>query len=125
MGRKTLLTTELIDKIAGYIAAGAFDHVAAAAAGVSSSTFYNWLRDGEAEDADALKVEFLQKVSEAKATARRDAEARVFTEKPLEWLRYGPGKTRHGADGWTQETVLNVNTGADGIKLVWSDQGED
>ena len=46
--------------------------------------------------------ELLEKVRIAHATARCEAETRVFNEKPLEWLRLGPGRSRPDEPGWTE-----------------------
>lgn len=120
MARKSKLTSELIILICDNIRLGAFDHVAAASAGISRSTFYSWLQQAEQPDADPLFLEFLDKVSQAKATARQVAEARVFQENPFAWLRFGPGKDRPQEPGWTAEVAVNVNANGP-IVLNWND----
>jgi len=121
MARKSKLTPELIETISGHIAKGAFDHVAAQACGISPATFYNWLAAAQKEDCtDELKLEFLEKVSQAKASARLSAESRVFDEDAFKWLRFGPGKTKPTTDGWTEESTLNVKND-EPVELVWAD----
>lgn len=107
MSRKTLLTQELISNICKYISAGVWDYVAAEAVGVSQTTFYRWLQEGEAEEPDPLKREFWESVMAAKAKARANAELRVHHEKPETWLLKGPGREKAGRPGWTNETTLN------------------
>lgn len=47
-GRKTLLDATTEREIVNAIRAGAFDHVAAVAAGIARSTFYDWMARGRA-----------------------------------------------------------------------------
>src|SRR4051812_46787923 len=114
MGRRLLLDHAVIEEIADAVGKGAFLHVAAEASGVSRRTLQVWLERGrELEDlADAghelgeresLYVELLDAVRQAGASARLKAEATVWKRKPLEWLRFGPGRD-HGREdpGWTK-----------------------
>jgi len=110
-GRKTLLTPEIQRKIVAYIRAGAFDHVAAQACRIPSSTFYRWMADGR--EGKAEYREFWEEVMTARAEARAVAETEVRKESPFNWLRYGPGRDRPGEPGWT-ETVHAEPTGAGG-----------
>jgi len=112
MARKTRLTGEIIEAIADGVRRGAFPYIAAQAAGVPKSTFYDWLSRGETGRKPFS--ELLDKVQTATADARANAEARVFEEKPLEWLRLGPGRTQPGSPGWTEfkdagDTLINLN----------------
>lgn len=100
MSRPSKRTDATVNKIVKSIEAGAFAHVAAQAAGIGRSTFYRWL------DEDA---EFRDKVEAAAARARLKAEALVFRDKPMAWLRYGPGKTKVDAEGWTEPTKVELS----------------
>lgn len=51
-------------------------------------------------------VTFRDKIEEAASRARAIAEAQVRHDRPLEWLRYGPGRERVGAPGWTGAVKL-------------------
>jgi hypothetical protein len=98
-GRRSLLSpavrTALIEAIEG----GAFDWVAAEAAGISRRTFYDWMKRGEAgEEPFAELVGVLRR---ARATARVGAERTVRLRDPLAWLRLGPGRERPEEPGWT------------------------
>lgn len=104
MARKTRLTPEIIDAIAERIRQGTFPYIAAQSVGVARSTFYDWM--GRGESGRTPFSELLDKVREASAAARHDAEARVFQEKPLEWLRLGPGRSKPNEPGWTDTMVL-------------------
>ena len=114
LGRRPLLDRALIRRIADAVGRGAFLHVAAESVGVSRRTLFAWLErgrdlarrveDGEVfDERDVLYVELLDAVTMAHASARLKAEAVVFKRKPLEWLRYGPGRD-HGPEdpGWTK-----------------------
>ena len=104
MARKTRLTTEIIDAIAERIRQGTFPYIAAQSVGVARSTFYDWI--GRGESGRKPFSELLDKVREASAAARHDAESRVFQEKPLEWLRLGPGRSKPNEPGWTDTKVV-------------------
>ena len=100
MARTTRLTPELINRIATRIRVGVFPYVAAQSVGVPKSTFYSWMAKGK--NGEEPFVELLDKVRKAQAGARVDAEVRVYKEKPLEWLRLGPGRTEPEFPGWTK-----------------------
>lgn len=104
--------------IVNSLRAGAFDAVAAAAAGISRRTFYAWLARGDAAEvlvetdqalstAEVPWLDFAREVRQARALARLHAEHRVFLERPLEWLLHGPGRDRGPkAPGWTRQTAV-------------------
>lgn len=91
-GAKILLTYAVQDRICELIASGAWDYIAAEAAGISQNSFYKYL--------ERFPV-FKRNVEAAKAQARADAEKRVREMDPAKWLRYGLGKDRPGRPGWT------------------------
>ena len=139
MGRKSKLTPQLTDQLCRHLKAGAFDYAAARAVGISKTTFYRWLEIGALEEAafasreeageeigeveTSLFWDFWDKVEQASALARIDAEKRVFTEDPFKWLRYGPGRERPGAPGWTDESTVNLKGDQPTeYVLVWNDQ---
>lgn len=77
-GRPTKLTAKLRDRIADAIRAGNYVETAAALAGVSKKTLYNWMRrgararyraDGTPYKVDRPYVEFLHAVEKAQAEA--------------------------------------------------------
>lgn len=107
-GRKTLLTPEREAQILASIRAGAFDWVAARAAGVSVPTFYRWLADKRKPYRD-----FAEKVAEARAVARLSVEIEVRKKSPEFWLSRGPGRERPGEPGWSEKTILE-HTGPGG-----------
>lgn len=95
------LTLALQEKIAAYIRAGGFAHVAAEAAGLPREVFARWLERGERPGAPANYRRFARVIREAEAQARLQAELSVRGDKPLDWLKAGPGKANADNPGWT------------------------
>ena len=95
------LTPELQQRICAYIHAGGFPHVAAEALGVPRELFDTWLRRGGEPRARQPYREFAAAVRRAAAEARLGKEIATFKERPLDWLRYGPGKETEQSPGWT------------------------
>lgn len=95
------LTAAVQQNIAAYIRAGGFPHVAAAAAGITRSDFERWLRKGRRAGAKPRYRAFHETILQATAQARLRAEAAVFKNRPLDWLRSGPGRETASNPGWT------------------------
>lgn len=112
MGRRSKLTPELIEAIADRIRVGSFPHVAAAACGISKSTYFRWMQRAEEKGAPKIYRELSDRVREAAGVARSNAEVRVFRDNPFSWLRYGPGREKPGEPGWT-ETPQTVRVEAE------------
>ncbi len=119
MGRRPLILRDktVQDRIVTYIRAGAFDYVAAEACGVSQSAFYAWLAKGEAPNAPKHYREFVEAVRGAQQEARVAAEVAVKAADPWKWLRYGPGKSKPGRDGWSDPERVAVGGDAAGEPL--------
>jgi hypothetical protein len=98
------LTKQVQATIVAYIRAGAFDHVAAEAAGISARTFRDWMARGEGRHPTrpptARLRAFAQAVRTAKAEARVVAETRVYKEQPARWLSRA-ARTTPERQGWT------------------------
>lgn len=101
MGRPTIYTPELHKAIVATIRAGAYDWVAAEANGIDRSTFKYWLQRGEREKIEPY-LSFFVDVRQARAQARAAAELEVRKDQPFNWLRFGPGREREDAAGWTE-----------------------
>ena len=99
-GRKTVCTEKVVRRLEQYLRGGAFDLVAAEAAGVSRRSFYRWMALGE--EGKEPYVTMQERVRRAKALSRVGAEMHVREKDPLSWLKMGPGRERRGEPGWTQ-----------------------
>jgi hypothetical protein len=107
MGRLPKLTPETQKTIVAYIRSGAFDWVAAEAAGIGASTFRRWMKAGER--GHRTYSGFYAAVREARAQARVTAEVEIRKVNPLAWLRYGPGRDRGpDAPGWTDSKDITL-----------------
>jgi hypothetical protein len=85
------LTPALQQEILAYVRTGGYPHVAAEAAGVPRHVFERWLTRGA----------FARVVRQAHAQARLRAELAILADKPLDWLKAGPGKETADGPGWT------------------------
>src|SRR5438105_549052 len=92
MSTRHTLTPAVEQALVAYIRAGGFPHVAAEAAGVPREVFADWMRKGEQPGARGQYRNFALAVRQAVAHARLGAEVSVRTDKPLDWLRNGPGR---------------------------------
>jgi hypothetical protein len=101
MTRRYRLTPTLQQSIVAFIRAGGFPQVAAEAAGLPREVFERWLRQGQDAGAKSRYRAFFEAVLQALAQARLGAEAAVLGDKPLDWLRYGPGRETADGPGWT------------------------
>lgn len=96
-----MLTPALTDQIASYIRAGGFPHIAAEAAGVPQDAFERWLRRGRQQQAPAKYRAFREAVLQAQAQARLAAETAALGNKPMDWLKSGPGRETAAQAGWS------------------------
>ena len=94
------LTPALQAQIVAFIRGGGFPHVAAEAAGLPRQVFERWLRRGRKADAPPNYHAFALSVMEAETQARLHAELTTLNEKPLDWLKDGPGEDRADNPGW-------------------------
>jgi hypothetical protein len=83
--------------VVAYARAGCFPHVAAEAAGVAPDVFARLTADG----GPARHRGFADAVRQAHAQARADAEIAIHGDRPLDWLKSGPGRPQPGQPGWT------------------------
>lgn len=125
MANKTRLNRELIQAMCERIRVGTYPYVAAAACGVAKSTFYRWMQTADGKRAPAIYRELRDKICEAAAAARSNAEVRVFRDRPFEWLRYGPGREKPGEPGWTETPqTLRVEGGNDPLRMQHQLEGQ-
>jgi hypothetical protein len=105
------LTPAVQQSIVAFLRAGGFPHVAAEAAGVPADVFESWLEKGERPRAAAKYRDFADAVRQAVAQARLTAEKDARQEKPLDWLRNGPGRQTDGSVGWTGPARAPADSG--------------
>lgn len=96
---------EVAETILTFLEAGAFEDVAAEAAGLPRETFHRWLARGTGRRAVEPYRSFARRVHKARATARAWAEVHVRQHDPRTWLKCGPGRERSGQPGWTREVA--------------------
>jgi len=110
------LTPEIERTILAYIGAGAFDFVAAEAAGIDARTFRDWIARGEGRHPTRSRTPklrtFAAAVREAKAQARAAREIVVADKDPKFWLSHA-ARSVAGRDGWT-EPVEALDEGGGG-----------
>src|SRR5215207_9715872 len=97
----TRLTAAVEKAIVAYVRAGGLPEVAAEAAGVPRATFQRWMNQGESPGGKPRYRAFAQAVRQAEAQARLGAEVSARSDKPLDWLRCGPGRETEEQRGWT------------------------
>jgi hypothetical protein len=95
------LAPETERAILSFIRAGGFAEVASEAAGVPRELFNRWRRRGEKHRAQERLRAFALAVRQAIAQARLRAEVEVYKDRPLDWLRNGPGRETANQTGWT------------------------
>lgn len=105
------LTPALQEKIVSFIRAGGYPHVAAEAAGLPRQVFARWRARGRRADAPPAYRDLERAICEAEAQARLDTEVKVRTDKPLDWLKAGPGKDRDDNPGWTNSGKPRTSAG--------------
>jgi hypothetical protein len=90
------LTPAIQQAIVAFVRAGGFPHVAAEAAGVPREVFDDWMTRRGRPYRD-----FAWAVRQAHAQARLRGEVTVHEERPLDWLKSGPGRPAPDSPGWT------------------------
>jgi hypothetical protein len=88
-----------------YIRAGAYEDVAAEAAGVPRAVYRHWLARGEGQEAEEPYRTFARRVQAAKAQTRVWAEIQMREKEVRNWLKCGPGKEAPGNPGWSKEAA--------------------
>ena len=101
MSTPVRLDAAVQQSIVAYVRAGGFAEVAAEAAGVRRRTFLTWMRKGTDPKGKPRYRAFAQAVRQAQAQARLGAEVSARNDKPLDWLRNGPGRETADQRGWT------------------------
>ena len=98
-----MLTPAVQEEICRYLASGAFEHVAAQAAGIPAEVYARWIQAGGQKRAREPYRTFYLRVQTARAQARLLAESTVLEKAPHVWLKSGPGRECPGNPGWTRD----------------------
>jgi hypothetical protein len=106
------LTPAVQQAVIAYIRGGGFPSVAAEAAGIPRDVFDSWIQQGEKPRARQRFRDFALAVRQAAAQARLGAEVAVRDDKPLDWLRCGPGRETAEVIGWTGPARPRTAAGA-------------
>ncbi len=109
------LTPDIEHKILSFIRGGGFPEVASEAAGIPHEVFNRWRRRGERRGAEPRFRAFALAVRQAIAQARLRAEVEVYKDRPLDWLRSGPGREMGDRPGWTGNA--RARTGKTGAEV--------
>ena len=116
-----LLTPEIEKTIVAYVRAGGYAHIAAEAAGIPRAVFEEWMRKGEAKRPSKAFKDFAIAVRQAEAQARLGAEVAALKDKPMDWLRAGPGKETTAKPGWS--ALAKPRAGAGKATSLLMDEG--
>lgn len=100
MGRRPLISEKLIQVAASAAASGLTDDDVAALMGVCEGTFYGWMKRGreaaEGDEAEALYVQFFNRVTQARAEARQTCLDEIKRAGREDWRAH---------DAWLQRTA--------------------
>jgi len=109
--KKILLTPQVADEICNYLIGGAYEHVAAEAAGVPYEIYQRWIAQGDKSlsgkfgGKKTVYRDLALRVRKAKATARLLAETEMREKHPQAWLKCGPGREQPNRPGWSKEVA--------------------
>ncbi|MCG8455704.1 MAG: hypothetical protein MI919_05440 [Holophagales bacterium] len=107
-GRPSSLTPEVHDKLVAAIRAGNYARVAADFAGISESTFYRWLRKGQAEESgDFHELWIAVKKAESESEVR--AVANVQRHMQDDWRAAMAFLSRRYPDRWGRHDRLSLD----------------
>lgn len=112
MGRPTKLTPEVQEKIVSLVRAGNYPEVAAQAAGVGRSTYYDWMR--WADEKGKPYSDFSEAVKEAQAAAESHAVT-IIRKAAMDgsWQAAAWFLERSKAERWRRKENVEL-TGKDG-----------
>lgn len=133
-GRPTKLSDEITQTICEHLREGGYAETAAAAAGVSKSTFYEWMARGDA--AGAKKVDepyriFRARIEEARAMGETVRVQQIADAAKNDWRAAAWMLEREHPDRWGGPRARNVSTSvhpgdfADGERSSGSDVVDD
>jgi hypothetical protein len=122
-GRPTKLTPEIQERCVQAIRSGNYIEVAAAYAGITDKTYYDWKRRGEAEP-ESIYGQFLAAVKSAEALSEAEAVAqvRLASRDPKNWAAGMTWLERRFQTRWSR-TDRQEHSGE--VKIVMVDETSD
>lgn len=102
VGRPSVLTEQLLDNIALLVAEGHYIVTACQALGVPRRNYYNWLKQGEADEEqglDTLASKFWHTLKTAEAQGEI-TNGRKWLEGKMNWAAYATWNERKAPDRW-------------------------
>jgi hypothetical protein len=102
------ITEELIHEIGLRVQSGAYPHVAAEDVGIPAEMFQVWMERGTRPDARDPYRALAERVRQARAHARVQAEVEMRRTDPKAWLLNGPGKGTPDEPGWSAPVKAQV-----------------
>ncbi len=79
-------------KLLAFIRGGGHPEAAAVAVGLDVKVFRDAMRLGKSSDKRGARYIFMKEVEQAWAIARLAGDVKMYREKPIEWLKNGPGQ---------------------------------
>lgn len=121
MPAKSKLTRELIEKAVKIIERGNYDKVAIDILGISSVTWYGWMRQGEMDASkgiNSLKAYFFNSIKKAEATAI-DRNLSIIQKAATEgnWQASAWYLERKYPEQWGKRDNVNLTTDKDGFRI--------
>ena len=113
-GRKTKLTPELIQRICDFIHKGNYVSTACRAVGIHTSTYFNWVKRGEADteaDIDSVYTLFMQALLKAEAEAEVELVKIVNDAAPKNWIAAMTLLERRHPEKWGRKDRSTINVG--------------
>lgn len=113
-GRPTKLTAHVADQIVEILGDGGYAETAAAAAGVSKSTFYDWIERGDPDGTKAIDHDFRvfrQRVDEARAKGEMVRVGQVAAAASDDWRAAAWMLEREFPDKWGGPRSRSVSRG--------------
>lgn len=110
-GRPTKLTPELLEEVVKYVRTGAYVETAAAAAGVSKVSLYDWLKRGKRGDKsnNGLYIEFSEAMSQAVAESELRDIALIGKAASRNWTAAAWRLERKHPQRWGRREVQDVH----------------
>ena len=121
MPAKSKLTRELIEKAVKIIERGNYYKVAIDVLGISSVTWYEWMRQGEMDASkgiNSLKAYFFNSIKKAEATAI-DRNLSIIQKAAMEgnWQASAWYLERKYPEQWGKRDNVNLTTDKDGFRI--------